>query len=228
MRCHDAQKLSSLYLDGDLSHQRSSAVRGHLRTCESCELYFEQEAAIVEAASSLEPLDPPDHIWRAIQQQVAEAEIEDSKQAPWKLWLLGTWRPLLGAGALAAAALVWFALRTTPMTEALPTASTESAPGVEQPVKTHEQQVAREVSEADNAYKETIVALRELLEEDRSTWTRSQEQSVDAKLASFSREADVALAQYPAVDSREQVYAVHRSEIDFLQSALAGRLGDLR
>lgn len=88
MRCKHVQRLSTEYLDGDLDPDRSSAIRGHLRTCEGCARALDQESAVRHAAAALEPdLDPPAHLWESIQDNLADAEIRDADRPRWVLAL---------------------------------------------------------------------------------------------------------------------------------------------
>ena len=71
MRCRDVLRLSTAYIDGQLDERRSSAVRGHLRTCVACESAVAQEVQIRDAAAELDPIDPPAALWRAVEEKLA-------------------------------------------------------------------------------------------------------------------------------------------------------------
>lgn len=253
MRCLTAQKHSSAYLDGDLSSEKTSAIRGHLRICESCQECFAEEARLIESAGELEALDPPDSVWQGIVSKIAEAEIADGAEqgrtnlVGERLWtsVIASWRlHLVGATALCAALALLYIQSSD---------STESAQGVSQMEELSSpevrvsvvppEQVAssawnakaadyREEREltvelADRDYLQTIADLREILEEDRTSWSAQERELVDEKMASFKREgigARLALGDTTTVRSRDALYQHYQQEIHFLQSALAGDL----
>ena len=85
-----------------------------------------------------------------------------------------------------------------------------------------------ELAEADRDYLQTIAELREMLEEDREAWSAQEVAAVDAQLSSFRKAAigsrfAIESESY-VVQTRDTLYANYRSEIGFLQSALAGDL----
>lgn len=236
MRCKEAQDRSSAYLDGELSDEASSAVRGHLRQCTACEQRFAQEAAIVDLAASLDPLEPPESVWEGISQKIAEAEIEDSEQHPAWRWLSGHMRPLLltglvGCAAAAALWMLWATSSDAPLAVVESRGASNANPNEAEPSPTPTTVTAMtelEMEEADRDYLETIEELRALLQEDREQWSPPVAAAIDAKLDGFrrvSQEQTLAIANTElAVASRDPVYATYRAEIAFLQSTLAGDL----
>lgn len=230
MRCIDAQKLSSSYLDSDLSPERSAAVRGHLRICDSCSAIFASERDLIDAASELPPLDPPDSIWEAVQARIAEEEVKDSQEWPLGRWFRFHWRPIAGVGLATAMAAVLFVARAQ-SNSSLAAASEDSNPIAvttlaEAMEASYEQSRTDELAEADRHYIETIASLRQMLEEDRPHWDADEATAVDAQLAEYRKAAiGTRLAiegNSITVRDRDLLYAGYRSEIDYLQSALAG------
>ncbi len=232
MRCLDAQKQSSQYLDSELSSERSAAVRGHLRLCDTCRESFEMERELIDAAADLPTLDPPDSIWEGVQARIAKEEVKDSLEWPLGRWLRIHWRPALGFGmAVAIAASIWV---VRPSDSAEPKNETAVAPAgdSERIAQAMEESYAQlreeELAEADRHYMQTIADLREMLEEDRALWSESEVAAVDAQLAVFRKDAIGTRFGIEngtvAVESRDALYANYRSEIGFLQSALAGDL----
>lgn len=236
MRCKEAQSKSSSYLDGDLSDDQSSAVRGHLRQCSGCEELFEQESALLELAANLEPLDPPDRVWEGISRKIAEAEVADSEASVSWRWLKDrNWAyPAVGLVAVAAAAVLFLAKtqsNSEPTSESsTPVAVSSMEPRVFAPSapQTVAQVRGDAIADADRDYQQTIAELREMLEEDRPSWTEAEALAMDAKLDGFRKAAIAerfAIADAPTVvASRDPIYATYRAEISFLQSALAGEL----
>ena len=231
MRCTEAQKDSSLYLDSELSPERSAAVRGHLRICSECRRSFERERELIDAAADLPPLDPPDSIWERVQAGIAEEEVKDSQESPTWRWLRFHWRPVAGLGvALAMAATLWM-VRPDSVSEQSVEAVAEhvdSTQIAEAMRRSYIQARREELAEADRDYLQTIAELREMLEEDREAWSAQEVAAVDAQLSSFRKEAigtrfAIESGSY-VVQTRDTLYANYRSEIGFLQSALAGDL----
>lgn len=230
MRCLDAQKLSSSYLDSELSPERSAAVRGHLRICATCSEVFESERELIDAAGDLPVLDPPDFIWDAVQARIAQEEVKDSKEWPPQRWLRFHWRPIAGVGLAAAMAATLFVARaqSTASEDSGPehSANVAAAPIADAMVESYEQIRTQELAEADRHYIETIASLREMLEEDRPGWDENETTAVDAQLAEYRK---AAIGTRMAIKSnsigaheRDALYAGYRGEIGYLQSALAG------
>lgn len=236
MRCVDAQKQSSAYLDSELSPERGAAVRGHLRTCDECRLVFEEERALIDAAAQLPVLDPPDAIWQGIEARIAQEEVKDSLERPAWRWLRLRWQPVALVSVAACTAIAFFVMRPSGLVEETRESvtrqafqsSTSHAPPQQTFTETRELQVAA----ADRQYLETIEDLRTMLEEDRELWSADEAAAVDAQLAGFRKEAigtRLAIGNTDIkVANRDQLYAGYRSEISFLQSALAGDLPEAR
>ncbi len=110
MRCADVLARSTAYLDGELAPELGSALRGHLRQCESCRDKLFVESQVRDQLRGLEPeLDPPATMWKQIQARLAEHEVADAQRGSvWRFWTLA-WRqaPLLGGALAAALALFW-------------------------------------------------------------------------------------------------------------------------
>jgi hypothetical protein len=234
LRCADAQKQSSLYLDSDLSPERSTAVRGHLRTCDECTAIFERESALIDAAAELPELDPPDSIWDQVQARIAKEEVKDSLEWPLARWLRFHWRPVAGTAMVAAmaVALLLAQARSAPVLELsevalVPPEITTTAVRMEE---SYRELRTEELAEADRQYLQTIAELREMLEGDRPRWDVRETARVDQQLAAFRKEAigtRLAIESGThSVQSRDQLYAGYRSEIGFLQSALAGDIDE--
>jgi predicted anti-sigma-YlaC factor YlaD len=111
------------YLDGELTDDRLSAVRGHLRECEGCRQAAADLAIVRDGLRELAPVDPPPSLWAGVQAQLAAREVEDAHRPSWRRALL-RWLPVLprygGIAIVCAAAavfLLWRATRTTDVVE---------------------------------------------------------------------------------------------------------------
>ena len=106
MNCEDVRPQLTSYLDGELEDDRGSAVRGHLRECDSCRAASDDEAALRDGLRALPALDVPSTLWANVQRQLAEAEVADAHTPRWRRvmrrwaqWM--TPRFALASGALA-------------------------------------------------------------------------------------------------------------------------------
>jgi negative regulator of sigma E activity len=117
MTCDTIQSRLTAYLDGELTDDRGSVVRGHLRECAACRQVARDEAALRDGLRTLAPVDPPASLWAGVQAQLAAAEVADARKPPWRRavsrwspwarlarWLPAT--PQLAAGGLVAAAAI--------------------------------------------------------------------------------------------------------------------------
>jgi hypothetical protein len=117
MTCETIQSRLTAYLDGELTDDHGSVVRGHLRECAACRQIARDEAALRDGLRMLAPVDPPTSLWAGVQARLAAAEVADahksswrravSRWAPWARW--ARWMPAtpqLAAGALVAAAAI--------------------------------------------------------------------------------------------------------------------------
>lgn len=66
MNCRSVSDRLTAYLDGELDHAAASAVRGHLRLCESCRLAAEDHAKIRDTLGDLERPEPPTALWDGV------------------------------------------------------------------------------------------------------------------------------------------------------------------
>lgn len=249
-RCADVERLVTAYVDGDLDDQRSSALRGHLRTCAACAERARDEARVRELAADLEPVEPPGHLWSAIDARLAEAEIGDSRRSSASLavrrWAESTRRNLwpigLGAAAVAVVLVLWLpgsgereaaAPAASAPTRAAPAsvARTESPPAGCDQAATHEEQVLCQMHESDGRYLAAIEDLGRAAAEERASWTAEEAARFDAALARLDRAAQIERVRLagsvgaggPA--ARDPLHAVYREKIDLLTGAVVG--GDL-
>lgn len=78
MDCKDIERLDSAYIDDELDDQQTEAFRSHLRQCTECRQATRDLATMVDVASQLAPIDPPDRLWSAIRQQLQSAADVDA------------------------------------------------------------------------------------------------------------------------------------------------------
>jgi hypothetical protein len=209
MRCRDVEALESAYIDGELDEARASAMRGHLRVCQTCRERVADLATLVEAAVRLEPMEPGPSLWAGIERGLAAAEIADSQRS----WLWLRWQALrprllpLAVGVAAAAVLVlWAARKDREPAPAVTSgdqigqaseqmrdqASGQAGPAAEQALaaadtarETFWQATDRDIAEADQRYLDTIEELRAIADQERANWPDDIRAAYDARVQAF-------------------------------------------
>jgi hypothetical protein len=229
--CDDVRPKLTAYLDGELDGDRGSALRGHLRGCESCRALAADEAVLRDGLRALPVLDPPASLWAGVQRQLAAAEVADSERPAWRRVLSSfraRWAPLvpqlaIGSAALAVAVsvLAWrYHDRGAPQIDDpqgpiaqlhLPTPTPPVSPA---PTLTIDGDVtaelAAEVTRTTATYQQAADELVQVALSSRSQWSDDRKQVFDTKLAALRR--DVANAH----DARPRNKA-YRSMIRYLQ-----------
>lgn len=219
------------YLDGELTDDRGSAVRGHLRGCEDCRRAATDEAALRDGLRALPPLDPPASLWEGVQQRLAAEEVADAERPTWRR-VLARWMPrapqLALGGAVLAGAIILIVVKTQqteerdrtvsvpmkidPMIIAPSTHAEPPAP----PVVDDDRDVTQALASAPaNLSEDYASAARELLplaREARARWSESQQREFDAHVA----ELDQKVARAADERARQRSY---RALIRYLQRA---------
>lgn len=243
--CRDVDRLATAYVDGELDDRRSSAVRGHLRTCSSCAERVEDEARVRQLAASLSPIDPPASMWQAIDAQLAVAEIGDSRRSA--LWLLlqrgldGVRRNALVCGVAGAGVALLLILWLPGGDDGEPRSAAATAPasgGDVRPeaaapeqsacstARTHEELLLCQTRDADRRYLEAIAELVRAVADERTSWSAADASRFDAALAELDHAAEierVRLAGQPpeaAPASRDPLHTIYRAQIELLSSAV--------
>jgi hypothetical protein len=233
MRCRDLRRLSTRYLEGELSAEGASAARGHLRDCEACRAVLEDEAAIASAARALageaEPAAGWDVLWSRIGAQVAEKERADAARPWWAHW----WRARRGGIAMAltaaaAAALVLVAWPRLPPTGG-GVAHHERAATTAKPSDPEEflRRAEREIARADGLHAGAVDDLRRLAARERGTWSEARVAELDAALAELDERLalarrGLAVMGVPKPHARDELYGIYREQIAVLQRAVVG------
>ena len=211
MRCKDVERLGSEYIDGELHGERAERLRGHLRQCARCRQSMAQLAAMVDAASQLEPLEPPARLWSAIQRELADGAGQEPAE-PARHWLSWLSRPrLLPMAALGAALVVlgvWAAgslfgdadrSATVEKADRVPSdpnglgggsgdgpgdgaGQMAPAPAADD---TFAKRTLNEVEEADRMYLSTIEELRQIVDEERPQWPEEVNTAYEKRMQRF-------------------------------------------
>lgn len=237
MKCRDALRLSTAYLDGELDSNRSSAVRGHLRTCSACREAVEDEAMLRDSAAELPVLDPPPELWAGIEKRLAEEEIADANRSRmWIWWQAARPHIPIAAAAVGAAVLLslWLIRRDMPGDADTSSPDVAQVDHVEQQAvfasaqsESHLERAMRQINKADDHYLATIAELRDLAEKERPSWTDAERSRFDKRVAEFDRvtlehRKRLAYDESGEPATRDDLFALYRAEIAFLQRAAVG------
>jgi len=72
---HPSEEVLNDYVERELSPAEYVRIATHLETCAECALVVDDLQHIVRDASALGPLEPPAHVWAAIQERLAESRL---------------------------------------------------------------------------------------------------------------------------------------------------------
>jgi hypothetical protein len=112
MNCESATRVLSLFLYGELTLEEEQSFQDHLEGCEGCRRKFEAEKAIHQALEEREVAPPVALLERCRRDLARRLAREPAPRAGWRGWF--EWPRLARpAGAVALAALVFFAGRWT-------------------------------------------------------------------------------------------------------------------
>lgn len=246
MRCQHVRRYLSSYIDGELDDVRSSALRGHVRTCDSCAALLEDFASMTEAAATVDPIHPPPELWNGIQARLAEEEIGDAQHSSLWLWWQNARRLIRThalSGAVVATAIALLVVWATrgPTSDDEPTLASDSvqvpdnddgdvapAPAAA-PARFLDARTA-ELRDTDESYRMVIEELRGMVEEERATWTSEVREAFDTRLIDF----DEAIARHrknlgvgstaPSPSAYDDLFSVYQAQIELLQRAAVGDL----
>jgi predicted anti-sigma-YlaC factor YlaD len=106
LTCAQLREALDDYLEGRLPDVAN--LEAHLAQCPACASLVADVRAIRDMARRLEPIEPPDHVWRLVR---ARVNLEAPPRARWAAWL----QPAAAAAGLAlvVASLTWISLRLT-------------------------------------------------------------------------------------------------------------------
>ena len=209
MNCHECQPLLSGYVDRAIGGDERAAVAAHLGSCRECRALAEDLASIRAAASSLEPLLPPAHVWHQL--SVAAAE---TRRSPFQLGWFG-WRPLTAIAMTAViAAGLW---RVGALLQ--PAGSTSDTAQIAEFTPVSDE------SDPEAHYTVAIARLEEVTQADRDVLDQETAGAMNAGLMVIDDAIDesrAALKSEPQSESaQESLFAALRRKVALLQDMLA-------
>ena len=225
MSCENIASDLDAYVDAELAPEDQKRIAAHLEKCAACAGLVADLTRLRDTARSLEPIAPPEHIWRSLHARIHN----DPHQLPGDVPRAGTsvsrtrtrsWLALAAALAVIAAGVsigVHHAWRVTP---ASPAASGDNALAPDS-VKS----LADELRQADQLCRDAITRLDAMTEPDATRLDA-------AVVAGLKRDQDVldraiaesraAVERDPAsVVARESLFQALRQKLGLLQDTIA-------
>jgi putative zinc finger protein len=210
MTCHECQPLLSAYVDRAIGGDERAAVATHLGNCLECRALAEDLASIRAAASSLEPLLPPAHVWHQL-----SAAAGQTRRSPFQLGWFG-WRPLTAVAMSAVIAAGLWRVGTL-LQPAVPTPASSQIAEVTP--------VADTDSDPEAHYTVAIARLEEVTRADGDVLDQETAGAMNAGLMVIDDAIDesrAALRSEPQSESaQESLFAALRRKVALLQEMLA-------
>jgi hypothetical protein len=210
----------SAFADGDLPPSEAQKVRTHANGCTRCTAVLAELAAMVGVTSTLERLDPPPTLWRAI-----EGELQRQERPR---WLSLIWRPFLVgalAGGVTVAAFIMISAGRQPRPNQTTVATVDiAAPLPAAPVDPLLAEAAKEFATAAAAYERSIAKLRDLLVREEARWSPSERTRTAERLErldeTIARSRELARRSPGDSEGNEQLFAAYQQKIAFLTAAV--------
>jgi hypothetical protein len=79
--CQDVQAQLGALIDGDVDPADAAAIRSHLQRCRACNGLAQDLKRVRDAARSLGPVRPPDHVWLEVAGQIRLNEPREPRQS---------------------------------------------------------------------------------------------------------------------------------------------------
>lgn len=135
MTCGAVKKLTSAYVEGEITADERRGIDGHIATCARCRATIDDMSRVLHAVQSLRPVRVSRGFTDAVMDRVAEAGESRAARREWTWPTLPAihipgivWGPALAAAAVALVVFVPRAPRTTPHDVVPAPAVTASAP----------------------------------------------------------------------------------------------------
>lgn len=157
INCPDIQEDVSLWVDGELDPSRAETVERHLESCAVCTAFHQDLNAIRQGVEKLEPIEPPERLWKSIRFQLeAEGRIRSTPKESFWVAILPKGLPALKpawSGAILALFLGIGSLLVYDLTTRSPLVPDPAAS------TSHQEAVLEELQRAEANYRAAIEAL---------------------------------------------------------------------
>jgi hypothetical protein len=125
MKCSQAQRLISDYIDGLLKESRVYELEKHIHNCVECSNLFDEMKSLVGEARNLKEIEPSDDVWLSIKQHVTSKDRKASSKRQEEREILSFFRYPQGL-AIASGALLAIMVFTFLLYYRLPFVNTNS------------------------------------------------------------------------------------------------------
>ena len=213
--CQDVQPQLSLFVDGLLDPEARRALAAHLETCAACRGVVRDLERLRATASTLGPLNPPDHVWLEVAGQirldqpqgVASAERATSRSAA-RQWIG------LAAALVIATIGAYFFLRPLP----------PAAPDSNAPAAVSVQAIADDLMLATQHYERAIAELDALSKSSNGTLDPAIAEMLRQNIVATDRaiaESQGAVRDSPeSAPARDSLIEALRRKVDVLQATV--------
>jgi anti-sigma factor RsiW len=218
MRCKEAQKLVSEYVDGSLEERRAAELEKHLESCPDCREVLRDLESIVREARSLKTVVPPDAVWERISGALAGARLDEKARrrerapviAPGRA-LFPSRRPIWAAAAAVLVMALGGLVLVRPWSHRLPSSLTA-----------RDQYTLAKLEEAKGFYRQAIKALSDAAAAQTGTLDPKTAAALEHNLAVVDASimaCQAAVRQDPAnVDNQNFLLAAYKDKVDVLTS----------
>lgn len=211
------------YVDGELGSAERGGVEAHLRECDACRNAVAALNELRRAASTLEPIAPPQRVWTRIERALLEAPGARSQSPDISPQARIRRRPATATWWLAAAAALILAtavgLRVAPwgQPDAVPAAGSDETPTA--------QSVEAELLQAEEHYQKAISGLEQIADAEKGTLDPGTAATIQKNLAVVDQainESRAALRAQPASEPAQgSLLESFKAKIALLQDTVA-------
>lgn len=231
MMCAKTREQLQERMDGTLDPVIAREVDRHLAVCEACRFFAADLAAVVDAAGTLEPIDPPEHVWLQLagrwRRENADAIARHEPRPRASMRSFAGWHALAAAAVLAMALggawIAWRATGTpTEVILAKPAATAASGNAAAAPFVESAQ---RDIEAAEQLYSKAIAGLEQAAESQKDLLEPQIAATLEKNLEVIDEaigESRTAMRADPqSVVARESLFEAMRKKAALLQNTIS-------
>lgn len=230
MSCTRSQQDIQDLVDGALGAIRTAELQQHLDQCASCRALADDLQRLRDVAASMEPLEPPDHVWMQVAGRLRQEGRVTARPAVATAGRGGqAWLAVAAALILAVGASLWFVIAPAnrPADEATANTvaqRTEAEPGNAAATDAVQSGV-EDLQKAERLLQSGVAKLRDGLGADGQTLPGAVATTLDSNLRILDQaiaESSSALQQEPQnVAARTSLFDALQRKISLLQDTIA-------
>jgi hypothetical protein len=221
--CQDVRPQLSEFIDGTLEAQPRAAVEAHLSTCAACAGVARDLKRLHSTARTLDPIDPPDHIWLEIagQTRLDQSASGSAPRAVAPRHPIWQWVGLAAALILITAGV--YVVQHVPSPARPTSAPSSTAPGnanATGSVETFEQ----ELKQAEEHYDKAIAELEAIAKNGDGSMDPAVARTLQKNLTTIDSaiaESRAALDTHPESEpARDSLFEALRRKVGVLQATV--------